>query len=73
MTQQNKLKAIFPRIVNAQFTRPTWVSQASCELLEGMLQPDLKRRFSLADVLAHPWFTEGAPHTHPCSGSTQSQ
>ena len=59
MSQQNKLKAMFPRIVRAQYQRPTWVSHSSCHLLEGMLQPDLSKRLSVAQVLAHPWFMDG--------------
>ena len=30
-------------------------------LLQGMLEPNSSRRMQVADILEHPWFTEGLP------------
>ena len=60
LPQQTKLKAMFPRIAKAVFQRPTWVSPGCCDLLNGMLQPDPDTRLTVAGVMAHPWFLQGA-------------
>ena len=38
------------------------VSGACWELLSRVLQPVPAQRVSIAEVLSHPWVTEGMPH-----------
>ncbi|KAK9807147.1 hypothetical protein WJX73_000269 [Symbiochloris irregularis] len=58
LAQQTKLKAMFPRIVKAQYARPTWVSAGACGLISGMLTPDPAQRLTVKGVLTHPWFLQ---------------
>jgi hypothetical protein len=52
--------------------QPTWVipapiasgrSVGCTQLLHAMLQPDPKCRATVTDVLGHPWFQVGSPHS----------
>ena len=51
------------RICNAEYQVPGGVeiSPELETLLQGMLEPTSSRRLQVADILEHPWFTEGLP------------
>ena len=68
LSPQLKLKAMFPRIVRAQFPKPSWMTPSCCDLLSGLLQVQAEKRLTVTDVLAHPWFQEGEELTHICFG-----
>ena len=57
---QTKLKAMFPRIVKANFKKPDWISPSCIDLLEKMMTVDSDERIEVADVMKHPWYLEGA-------------
>ena len=61
LVPQMKLKAMFPRIVRGEFPRLPWMSDSCNSLLDGMLNVKPDKRFTVADVLAHPWFKAGRP------------
>ena len=52
---------MFPRIVAAEYERPSHVSPAAAHLLGRLLTADPAARVTLAEVAAHPWFREGLP------------
>ncbi|KAK9792998.1 hypothetical protein WJX73_004517 [Symbiochloris irregularis] len=54
-----KLKAMFPRIVKGQFSKPDWVSPTCLNLLEGLLCTSPEKRLTVSNVMEHPWFLEG--------------
>jgi serine/threonine protein kinase len=56
------------KIIAADYDVPVWFSADARDLIARILQPDPKHRASLADIVAHPWFTEGGTSQRtPCA------
>lgn len=49
--------ALKARILKAEYPMPEWLHPDAQSLIAGILQLDPSRRLSLADILAHPFFT----------------
>lgn len=46
---------LFRKIVKAEFSFPKWFSKEVMGLLKGILNPDPEKRFTIAQIKAHPW------------------
>ncbi|KAH9849387.1 Pkinase-domain-containing protein [Lenzites betulinus] len=47
------------KVIKGEFEDPEWLSDESRELLSGILRVDPTERFTIAQILTHPWFTVG--------------
>ncbi|KAI8477398.1 MAG: kinase-like domain-containing protein, partial [Monoraphidium minutum] len=65
LPEQQQMLALFTRTRRDEFAMQAAevaaVSAACADLLTRMLQTRPERRYSMADILAHPWFREGLP------------
>lgn len=53
--EEETMPALFSKIKQADFAYPMWFSQASKDLLSGILVPNPAARLTLTDVFNHPW------------------
>ncbi|GLB40992.1 putative kinase-like [Lyophyllum shimeji] len=44
-------------IIQGDFEDPEWLSTESRDLIKDILQKDVAKRFTIPQILAHPWFT----------------
>ncbi|TEB21757.1 Pkinase-domain-containing protein [Coprinellus micaceus] len=45
------------KIIKDDFEDPAWLSLESRDLLQNILQKDVAKRYTIPQILAHPWFT----------------
>ncbi|RXW20333.1 hypothetical protein EST38_g5523 [Candolleomyces aberdarensis] len=45
------------KVINDGFEDPSWLSLESRDLLQNILQKDVTKRYTIPQILAHPWFT----------------
>lgn len=57
---------LLAKVQAARFTLPSSIPNEVRSLLLGMLTADPRSRFSLEDVMAHPWFTSRRPRLSAC-------
>ena len=50
---------LFKKIARADYTCPEFFSASAQDLISHILVPDPTKRFTLAEIMNHPWFTEG--------------
>jgi len=51
------VERLYKKIISGVFTIPSHVSKDAADLLKHILVVDPERRYSLDDIMAHPWFT----------------
>ena len=49
---------LYKTILNAEYSIPEWVSKPAISILGKILTPDPKRRISLSNIKAHPWYQQ---------------
>ncbi|TFY69360.1 hypothetical protein EVJ58_g468 [Rhodofomes roseus] len=47
------------KVIRGEFEDPEWLSDEPRDLLQSILQTDPDKRATIAQILAHPWFTQG--------------
>ncbi|KAJ2919547.1 hypothetical protein MD484_g950, partial [Candolleomyces efflorescens] len=45
------------KIIKDDFEDPSWLSLESRDLLQNIIQKDVTKRYTIPQILAHPWFT----------------
>ncbi|EIW55735.1 Pkinase-domain-containing protein [Trametes versicolor FP-101664 SS1] len=58
------------KVIKGEYDDPEWLSDESRALLAGILRVDPSERFTIAQILTHPWFTAG--NQLPKRSSSQS-
>ncbi|KAK2460010.1 hypothetical protein APHAL10511_008016 [Amanita phalloides] len=53
------------KIIQGEYDDPEWLSPESRDLFKNILEKDVSKRFTIPQILAHPWFTSRTPHYEP--------
>lgn len=57
----DNINLLYKYIINTPLTFPDWISQTARDLLQSMLVPNPEQRFTLAQVMNHPWLEAFRP------------
>ncbi|CAM9514133.1 unnamed protein product [Pylaiella littoralis] len=63
----------FDKIQAGDFKIAPGISLSACSLLECMLEPDPKKRYTMANVHSHPWLTQRPPSGGRSTTSSESR
>lgn len=56
---EKDIAKMFDKMKAKNFDRPSFLSKESADLIEHLLEPLPAKRYSVADIIAHPWFQKG--------------
>ncbi|TNJ26643.1 Kinase, CAMK CAMKL [Giardia muris] len=55
------MPSLFRKIKSGEYTLPDFIDQGAAEILRGMMTVDVRRRFTIDAIRAHPWFQCNLP------------
>eukprot|EP00438_Fugacium_kawagutii_P025529 Skav228456 [mRNA] locus=scaffold1058:221962:226430:- [translate_table: standard] len=58
--QDSNTSALYKKILAASYQPPSFISESVKELIAGLLTVDPVKRFTIADVRAHPWYQQAS-------------
>lgn len=57
----DNINLLYKYIINTPLTFPDWISPVARDLMQSMLVPNPEQRFTLAQVMSHPWLEPFRP------------
>ena len=68
---ESKEDVICKKILTHGYVIPSFLSRSAIDLLNGMMEIDPKKRFTIEQIIKHPWFNLVKPEMRPGLSSTQ--
>ena len=68
---ESKEDVICKKILTHGYVIPSFLSRSAIDLINGMMEIDPKKRFTIEQIIKHPWFNLVKPEMRPGLSSTQ--
>jgi 5'-AMP-activated protein kinase catalytic alpha subunit len=63
--EDQNTKKLYQKILKADFTLPSFLSDEAKDLITRILQPDPLLRFNIKDIRSHVWYNQVEPNEQP--------